>query len=556
MKYPSDKGNSAHMSICRKNTIGENRASFVSVILLLIATWWLTGNDGAIAAPPPEGPVPPEIRITLQDTRDPVRLRDEQVLELRLESNPSTGYRWDLCDGTGCNWQGADNPLLLSVGEPRFEPAGPLLGAPTNQVIRLRATREGTQDYQLVYHRPWEVATEPLQTLPLRIEGIGPFSEDGPGKDIEISTTGDDVPLALSGETDVQGLPSRYHWCEHGGCTPVKAQGSCGSCWTFGTVGALECNIRIQDGVTRNLAEQYLLSCNTDGWGCNGGWFAHDYHLAKKPPGESTAGAVDETDFPYSSYYGYVPACGAPHTHHERITSWSYVVSTKVRPAVADIKRAIYDYGPVAASVCVGWRFNNYGGGVFENNECQDVNHAIVLVGWDDSQGTQGVWYLRNSWGSYWGESGYMRIGYGICNVGYATNYIVYGSDRPSAPSNLSSTAITTTYEVDLEWDDNSDDETEFDIERSRTGIGNWSQIASVPSNVTAYRDAGLSVGVYLYRVRAKNASDDYSGYTAIHPVSFGLGSMTSLPAIYSSTEHRLLNDSNARQPCNACEDR
>jgi hypothetical protein len=60
------------------------------------------------------------------------------------------------------------------------------------------------------------------------------------------------------------------------------------------------------------------------------------------------------------------------------------------------------------------------------------VNHAVVLTGWDDS--TQS-WVLRNSWGSGWGESGYMRIRWGISNVGYAANYVVYqGSGATITP--------------------------------------------------------------------------------------------------------------------------
>ena len=537
------------MPSCRRTPIGQHGTSIVASLWMLVASLLLVTSQAATAAPPMETP-PPAVQIRLQDTAQPVRLRAEQVLELRLESNPSTGYCWDLVADSP-DALGAEAPLLQSIAEPEYEPASPLLGARADQIMRLRATREGTQDYQLVYHRPLEKDAEPLRVLPLHIESIGPFTDALASTDTSAPEAQADVSALLPEDVTVEGLPSRWHWCEHDGCTPIKAQGSCGSCWTFGTVGALECSIRIQDGVTRNLAEQYLLSCNTDGWGCNGGWFAHSYHIWKKPPGELYAGAVYENDFPY---WGYEVACNPPHTHHEKITSWSYVVSTKVRPAVADIKRAIYDYGPVAASVCVGWRFNNYSGGVFTTNECQDVNHAVVLVGWDDSQGTNGIWYLRNSWGTYWGENGYMRIAYGVCNVGYAANYIVYGSDHPSAPRDLVATPISTTHSVELSWTDNSSNETGFDIERSLTGIESWSQIATVSSDVTTYEDSGSSEGVYFYRVRAHNVSQDYSGYTAIRSAAFGLDSITDLPIVYSSTEHRLLD--NAEAQCEVCGER
>ncbi|HEM60858.1 MAG TPA: hypothetical protein ENO24_01065, partial [Chloroflexi bacterium] len=70
--------------------------------------------------------------------------------------------------------------------------------------------------------------------------------------------------------------------------------------------------------------------------------------------------------------------------------------------------------------------FQSYDGGVFEGPGCNLVNHAVVLVGWDDEQGQSGVWFLRNSWGGEWGEGGYMRIPYGLSKVGFGANYVVY----------------------------------------------------------------------------------------------------------------------------------
>ena len=70
----------------------------------------------------------------------------------------------------------------------------------------------------------------------------------------------------------VEPLPSSFNWCDLGACPPVRNQGGCGSCWAFGTVGPLESNILIHGGDAPDLSEQYLVSCNSDGWGCGGGW--------------------------------------------------------------------------------------------------------------------------------------------------------------------------------------------------------------------------------------------------------------------------------------------
>ncbi len=217
-------------------------------------------------------------------------------------------------------------------------------------------------------------------------------------------------------------LPSYFNWCDQGGCTPIKNQGSCGSCWAFATVGPLESNIKIKDGVTVDLSEQWLVSCNREGWGCNGGWWAHDYHEWKTDPCGGK-GAVLEANFPYTATDA---PCNCPYPHHYLIDDWNYVTTSSEVPAVNLMKQAIMDYGPISVAVCVNSAFQAYTGGVFSGPSCTNINHGVVLVGWDDSQGTNGVWFLRNSWGTGWGEGGYMRIGYGVSRVGYGASYVVY----------------------------------------------------------------------------------------------------------------------------------
>ena len=217
-------------------------------------------------------------------------------------------------------------------------------------------------------------------------------------------------------------LPEAFSWCDSGGCTPIKNQGSCGSCWAFGTVGALECNIKLKDGVTVDLSEQWLVSCNSDGWGCGGGWWAHDYHQWKTDPCGGT-GAVLEANFPYVASD---VSCSCPYPHDYLIDDWAFVGNSYSIPPVSSIKQAILDYGPVSVTVYVNYAMQAYTGGVFNDCDSGEVNHAVVLVGWDDNQGTNGVWIMRNSWGSGWGEGGYMRIPYDCSNIGYAACYVDY----------------------------------------------------------------------------------------------------------------------------------
>jgi C1A family cysteine protease len=74
-------------------------------------------------------------------------------------------------------------------------------------------------------------------------------------------------------------------------------------------------------------------------------------------------------------------------------------------------------------AITVASYFRAYSGGVFNYDSHAPVNHAVVLVGWDDNLGSNGAWRLKNSWGNGWGESGMMWIEYGCSNGG---NYLTY----------------------------------------------------------------------------------------------------------------------------------
>jgi C1A family cysteine protease/predicted secreted protein len=407
---------------------------FSALWIVLVAA--LAPSSSALSGSPPSEPPPPvEITLGAEDNGHRVQIHEGEALVIRLESNPSTGYAWELAqpglsaESIPVLWQTGDEyeaPQVLGSSSPEGpEAPQPLLGAPTTQILRFQAVRAGQASLKLVYRRPWEDVS-PLDSFSLEVEAVGSFGDTPPAtlEADETTSLPAAVDPAILGDDGQLGLPTSFNWCDQGACTPVKNQGGCGSCWAFSTVGPLESNIQYYDGVEKDLSEQYLLSCNTDGWDCTGGQFAHDYHEWKVPSGEPDAGAVYEAEFPYTARDD---PCNPPHNHYEKIADWDYVGSPYSAPPVADIKQAILDHGPVSVAICsAGSAFHNYSGGIYEANECTGVDHAVVLVGWDNTQGTNGIWYLRNSWGTGWGEGGYMRIGYGINSVGYGANYVVY----------------------------------------------------------------------------------------------------------------------------------
>ncbi len=221
-------------------------------------------------------------------------------------------------------------------------------------------------------------------------------------------------------------MPKRWNWMDHNGVTPIKDQHPAGTCWAFATVGPFECNIIIHDGVEEDLSEQHIVSCNKEGFGCNtGGWTSHKYHCVV-PPGETDlcglSGASLESAYPYTcnDATGTDPCdCVPPRVY--LLDSFAYIGDS-----VEEIKQALFTYGPISSSVAVDPYFQAYNSGVFNRDYDSFTNHAITLVGWDDTQGENGVWFLRNSWGDDWGEDGYMRIEYGCSRVGTDPGYVVY----------------------------------------------------------------------------------------------------------------------------------
>jgi C1A family cysteine protease len=208
-------------------------------------------------------------------------------------------------------------------------------------------------------------------------------------------------------------FPAVFDWRTRGGVTPIKNQGGCGSCWAFCAVAAMESQILIHSGMEEDLSEQAVVSCNTVGDDCGGGWMDTAYDLW------INYGAVRESRVPYHEI-DTEPCMQESFEVAATLDDYYFVGET-----VNDIKQAVLN-GPVAVAMSVCGGFGSYTSGCYEES-CTDINHGVTIVGWDDTMcGGEGAWIVKNSWGPDWGENGYIYMKYGTCLIGYAAQALNY----------------------------------------------------------------------------------------------------------------------------------
>ncbi|HSH64567.1 MAG TPA: C1 family peptidase [Bacteroidia bacterium] len=342
------------------------------------------------------------VRAGLGNNNQAIELSNVQVLELKLPSNPSTGYTWMV----------KENARLSTLVEldQRFESNSTEnpVGASGFTTIRYMPTSNGTTDLQLVYKRPFEENGDILNTYDLKINCEGKYA----GQAIELSKA--EAPEA---PMSVDGLPSAFDWKAQ--CTSVKNQGSCGSCWSFTATAAFEALVNIWDKKQYDFSEQFLVNCHTASSGCDGGSNASLSMYVNY-------GAVLETDLPYKAKDG---TCGT-YTYHEKAKSYSKVSNTQDA-----IKQAVYDYGPIYVAICAGTNFSNAKAGqVLSKSDGTSLNHAVTCVGWDDSKG---AWLIKNSWGTSYCDKGYVWVKYGVSGVGGSSARYDYKGKIPHSTTGI-----------------------------------------------------------------------------------------------------------------------
>merc|ERR1719183_775247 len=195
-------------------------------------------------------------------------------------------------------------------------------------------------------------------------------------------------------------VPSSVNWVSEGAVNAVQNQGQCGSCWTFSSCAAMEGIDKITNGTLRKFAEQQLVSCVTLCFGCNGGNFNTVFgNYAKKHA------MYLESQWAYTATNG---TCSPPSSDPSNFKTSGLIAVTPNSESALKAQLAVQ---PVSVAIRADQRvFQTYSSGVFDDSRCgTSLDHAVTLVGYG-TEGGQGYYLMRNSWGSSWGESGYMKM--------------------------------------------------------------------------------------------------------------------------------------------------
>ena len=197
--------------------------------------------------------------------------------------------------------------------------------------------------------------------------------------------------------------PAAIDWRDKNVVNGVKNQGLCGSCWAFSCIGAQESQWAIATGTLQVLSESNIVDCVDTCFGCSGGWpdRALDYVIQKQG-----GRFMLNDDYPYQQFQGKCLWDASKGV--QTIKSYIHVAEGDEN----DLKEKVGNFGP--ASICIdasNWSFHMYAGGIYDEANCQSSNldHAVICVGYG-SEDNVDYWIVRNSWGSGWGESGYVRM--------------------------------------------------------------------------------------------------------------------------------------------------
>ncbi|KAJ0446774.1 putative fruit bromelain [Helianthus annuus] len=220
---------------------------------------------------------------------------------------------------------------------------------------------------------------------------------------------------------NVTAVPSSMDWRKKGAVTPVKDQGQCGCCWAFSAVAAMEGITQLKTGKLVSLSEQELVDCDTSGvdQGCEGGLMdnAFDFIVNNK-------GLTTETNYPYKGVDGTCNINEASN-HAAAITGHEDVPAN----SESALLKAVASQPVSVAIDASGSDFQFYSSGVFTGDCGTELDHGVTAVGYGTSDDGTKYWLVKNSWGTSWGQEGYIMMQRdveakeGLCGIAMQASY-------------------------------------------------------------------------------------------------------------------------------------
>jgi cathepsin F len=253
--------------------------------------------------------------------------------------------------------------------------------------------------------------------------------------------------------------PESFDWRDHGAVTPIKDQGSCGSCWAVSAVENVESMTHLAGKATLEpLSVEEVIECDEYDYACYGGFPSRAYKYIIESGGLTTAATYPDTkgkticlanqtfnktcgdgicDDPPLTSYCDVKCSDKKHQNVAKIKSWTALPTDE-----AAIAQWLAQNGPPSIGIdasgngpfgiLVPW-LQFYHRGVANphcKSEKDSIDHALLLVGYGTDNGKD-YWLVKNSWGEKWGDKGYFRLlrGQGKCGVNLLATSALAGSE-------------------------------------------------------------------------------------------------------------------------------
>uniref|UniRef100_UPI003AAB3B46 cathepsin S-like isoform X1 n=1 Tax=Centroberyx gerrardi TaxID=166262 RepID=UPI003AAB3B46 len=243
-----------------------------------------------------------------------------------------------------------------------------------------------------------------MHTYELAMNHLGDLTTE----EINGTLTGTHVPSDLergpspSVGVNQTALPPSLDWREKGLVTEVKMQGSCGSCWAFSAVGALEGQLKKTTGTLTSLSPQNLVDCSTKygNHGCNGGFMSNAFQYVIK-----NQGIESDAAYPYMARPGQCRY----NSNYRAANCSAYAFLPEGDEAALKVGLAVI--GPISVAIDASRpKFVFYRHGVYRDHTCtHNINHGVLAVGYGTENGRD-YWLIKNSWGTNYGDGGYIKM--------------------------------------------------------------------------------------------------------------------------------------------------